>query len=107
MEIDLDGHGGGNPRGAFGFTLTATEIATGWTETRTVRSKAQVHVVAAVADVLEPLQFPIRGIDTGNDSQWRGCPVNARQCPLLSYCSDKGLTLTRSRSGNKNKGAHV
>ncbi len=84
MEIDLDGHEGGNPRGEFCFTLTVTEIATGWTETRTMRNKAQVHVVAAVADVVEHLPFPIRGIDTGNDSQWHRCPVKPTAELLLA-----------------------
>ena len=31
-----------------------------------MRNKAQVHVVAAVADVVEHLLFPIRGIDSDN-----------------------------------------
>ena len=43
-----------------------TNIATGWTENLTVRNKAQMHVVAAVADVVEHLPFPIRGIDSDN-----------------------------------------
>jgi hypothetical protein len=37
VEIDLVGHEGGNPRGQFCFTLTVTDIATGWTENQTVR----------------------------------------------------------------------
>ena len=100
VEIDLVGHEGGNPRGEFCFTLTVTDIATGWTENRTVRNKAQVHVVAAIADVVEHLPFPIRGIDSDNGSEF----INAH---LLKYCTDKGLKFTRSRSGNKNDGAHV
>lgn len=100
VEIDLVGHEGGNPRGEFCFTLTVTDIATGWTENRTVRNKAQVHVVAAIADVVEHLPFPIRGIDSDNGGEF----INAH---LLKYCTDKGLKFTRSRSGNKNDGAHV
>ena len=52
--------GGGNPRGRFCFTLTVTDIATGWAENRTVRDKRQVNVIAAVTDVVEHLQFPIK-----------------------------------------------
>jgi hypothetical protein len=51
VEIDLVGHEGGNSRGEFCFTLTVTDIATGWTENRTVINKAQVHVFAALTDV--------------------------------------------------------
>jgi hypothetical protein len=75
VEIDLVGHEGGNPRGEFCFTLTVTDIATGWTENRAVRNKAQVHVVAAIADVVEHPPFPIRGIDSDNgvNSSMRTC----------------------------------
>ena len=40
VEIDLVGHAGGNSRGEFCFTLDITDIATGWTETRSVKNKA-------------------------------------------------------------------
>ena len=100
VEIDLVGHEGGNPRGEFCFTLTVTDIATGWTENQSVRNKAQVHVFAAIRRVVENLPFPIRGIDSDNGSEF----INAQ---LFRYCQDHDLKFTRSRSGNKNDGAHV
>jgi hypothetical protein len=98
VEIDLVGHDGGNLRGEHCFTLTVTDIATGWTENRTVRNKAQKWVFAALTDIVEHLPFPIRGIDNGAEF------INVE---LLRYCQDSGLKFTRSRSGNKNDGAHV
>jgi hypothetical protein len=100
VEIDLVGHEGGNPRGEFCFTLTVTDIATGWTENRTVANKAQKHVFAAITDVVEHLPFPILGIDSDNGSEF----INDQ---LLRYCQAGNLKFTRSRSGNKNDGAHV
>lgn len=100
VEIDLVGHEGGNSRGEFCFTLTVTDIATGWTENRTVRNKAQIHVFAALTDIVEHLPFPIRGIDSDNGSEF----INDQ---LFRYCQDQQLKFTRSRSGNKNDGAHV
>jgi hypothetical protein len=41
VEIDLVGHKGGNSRGDFCFTLDITDIATGWTQTRSVKNKAE------------------------------------------------------------------
>src|SRR5664279_3077655 len=70
VEIDLVGHEGGNPRGRFCFTLTVTDIATGWTENRTVPDKRQVHVIAAIKDVVQHLPFPIKGIDSDNGSEF-------------------------------------
>jgi hypothetical protein len=100
VEIDLAGHEGGNPHGKFCFTLTVTDIATGWTENRTVASKAQVHVFAALTDVVEHRPFPVKGIDSDNGSEF----INDH---LFRYCQNKKLKFTRSRSGNKNDGAHV
>lgn len=39
LEIDLVGHDGGDNNGQFCFTLTATDVATGWTMNRTVAGK--------------------------------------------------------------------
>ena len=100
VEIDLVGHEGGNPRGKFCFTLTVTDLATGWTENRTVADKRQAHVFAALTDVVEHLPFPIKGIDADNGGEF----INKQ---LYRYCQKKKLKFTRSRSGNKNDGAHV
>src|SRR5665648_592310 len=48
VEIDLVGHEGGVPSGEHAYTLTVTDIATGWTENRSVRNKAQRWVFAAL-----------------------------------------------------------
>lgn len=61
VEIDLVGHEGGNSRGDFCFTLDITDIATGWTETRSVKNKAQRWVYAAVKEALASFPFPIPG----------------------------------------------
>lgn len=100
VEIDLVGHEGGNSRGEFCFTLTITDIATGWTETRSVRNKAQKWVFAAIKDATASFPFPILGIDSDNGSEF----INWE---LLRWCEQEELTFTRSRSGNKNDGAHV
>ena len=39
VEIDLVGHEGGNSFGEFCFTLTVTDVATGWTVNRSVRTR--------------------------------------------------------------------
>ena len=43
VEIDLVSHDGGNAAGEHAWTLTVTDIATGWTESRSVRNKACLH----------------------------------------------------------------
>jgi len=100
VEIDLVGHEGGNSFGEFCFTLTVTDIATGWTVNRSVVNKAAIHVVAAIDHTLAQFPFPILGIDSDNGSEF----INAH---LYEYCLAHEITFTRSRPGNKNDGAHV
>ncbi len=47
VEIDLVSHDGGNTIGPFAFTLTVTDIATGWTENRSVPTKEAKCVLRA------------------------------------------------------------
>jgi hypothetical protein len=100
VEIDLVGHEGGNSFGEFCFTLTMTDISTGWTVNRSVRNKAAIFVVEAIDYAARAFPFPIKGIDSDNGSEF----MNVH---LFEYCSERKITFTRSRPGNKNDGAHV
>ena len=100
VEIDLVGHEGGNASGEHCFTLTVTDIATGWTVNRSVRNKAAKWVFDALEHVIGQFPFPIIGIDSDNGSEF----INDH---LLSWCITNKVTFTRSRPGNSNDGAHV
>jgi hypothetical protein len=100
VEIDLVGHEGGNSSGEFCFTLTVTDIATGWTVNRSVKNKAAIWVFEAIEYVAAQFPFPIYGIDSDNGSEF----INHH---LLAYCTEHRITFTRSRPGNKNDGSHV
>ena len=100
VEIDLVGHEGGNALGEHAYTLTVTDIATGWTENRSVPNKARKWVIAALAEVALIMPFPILGIDSDNGSEF----INHH---LLDWCEQRKVTFTRSRPGNSNDGAHV
>ncbi len=52
VEIDLVGHEGGNSFGEFCFTLTVTDVATGWTVNRSVKNKAAIWVIEAIDHVV-------------------------------------------------------
>ena len=100
VEIDLVGHEGGNAEGEHAYTLTVTDIATGWTENRSVQNKARKWVVAALEAIAKIMPFPLLGIDSDNGSEF----INHH---LLEWCEARKLTFTRSRPGNSNDGAHV
>ena len=100
VEIDLVGHDGGNPAGPHAFTLTVTDIATGWTENRSVPDKTAKCVLAALNDIAYKMPFPILGVDSDNGSEF----INVH---LLQWCTRRQITFTRARPANKNDGCHV
>jgi len=100
VEIDLVGHEGGNAVGEHAYTLTVTDIATGWTENRSVPNKARKWVIAALEEIAKIMPFPILGVDSDNGSEF----INHH---LLTWCQQRKITFTRSRPGNSNDGAHV
>jgi hypothetical protein len=100
VEIDLVGHEGGNANGEFCFTLTMTDISTGWTVNRSVKNKAARWVIEAIDHAASQFPFPLLGIDSDNGAEF----INHH---LFDYCTERKITFTRSRAGNKNDGAHV
>jgi hypothetical protein len=100
VEIDLVWHDGGNRAGGHAFTLTVTDIATGWTENRSVPDKTAKCVLAALNDIARTMPFPILGVDCDNGSEF----INDH---LLGWCQGRQITFTRARPGNKNDGCHV
>jgi len=100
VEVDLVGHEGGISFGEFCFTLTMTDVATGWTVNRSVPNKAAVHVTKAIDHARSAFPFPILGLDSDNGSEF----INAH---LYDYCIERHITFTRSRPHNSNDGCHV
>src|SRR6478735_3419274 len=70
VEIDLVSHDGGNTIGPFAFTLTVTDIATGWTENRSVPTKEAKCVLAALEGIANKMPFPILGVDSDNGAEF-------------------------------------
>ncbi|HTH92633.1 transposase family protein, partial [Mycobacterium sp.] len=87
VEVDLVGHDGGNPAGPHAFTLTVTDIATGWTENRSVPDKTAKCVLAALNDIAYKMPFPILGVDSDNGSEF----INVH---LLQWCTRRQITFT-------------
>ncbi len=100
LQIDLVGHEGGDNNGAFFYSLDATDIATGWTESVTVRSKGERIVSAGLEELRLRFPFHIAGIHSDNGSEF----INHH---LAHWCSSRQITFTRGRSSHKNDQAHV
>lgn len=99
-EMDLVDHSGGNPRGDFAHTLNLTDVHTGWTEMRAVRTKAQKFVFAALQTIRVRFPVPLLGLDSDNGQEF----LNDQ---LLRYCTREHITFTRGRVGRKNDNPYV
>lgn len=88
MEITLVGHNAGKPSGDHLHTVTATDIATGWTENRTVRMISGVGV--ALDEIARMLPFPVLGLDFGNHD------AGVDEI-LLRWCGQRRVTFTHAR----------
>lgn len=100
LEVDLVAHCGASTEGAYLNTLTATDLATGWTECGALPHKTQAAVSAAIEGMRHQLPFPLLGLDSDNGSEF----INDN---LFRYCIDQQITFTRSRPYQKNDQAHV
>jgi len=100
LEIDLVSHEGGNARGDYAYTLDATDVSSGWTETVAVRNRSQHFVFAGLENAMARFPFAILGIDSDNGSEF----INNH---LIRYCHRNKITFTRSRPYRKNDNCFV
>ena len=100
MEADLVAHCGTHADGSYLYTLTLTDIPTGWTECLPLLNRSQEAVVAALKRARQLLPFPLLGIDTDNGAEF----INAE---LLAFCEQAQLTFTRGRPRRSNDQCYV
>ena len=93
LEIDLVAHCGGRLEGRFIWTLVATDIATGWSESLPVITRDGASVLAAIQRLRQQFPFPLRGIDADNDPAF----MNAL---MEQWCDapKQEIELSRSRA---------
>ncbi len=69
LEADLVAHCGTDIEGGYLYTLTLTDVATGWTECLPLLYRSQETVLAAFQRARTLFPFPILGIDTDNGGE--------------------------------------
>jgi len=100
LEVDGVSHSGEIAAGEWIWTISATDLSTGWTERVPVMGRGQLGVLAAVKRIREQLPFELLGIhpDNGNEFlNWH----------LIKWCRDEKILISRSRPEHKNDNAHV
>ena len=102
VEADTVAHCGNSLSGDFVWSLTMTDIFSGWTENRATWNKGALGVMAQIENVESMLPFPLLGFDCDNGSEF----LNHH---LHRYLANRPLPaqFTRSRPYRKNDSAHV
>jgi len=95
LEADLVAHCGVDIEGGYLYTLTLTDVATGWTECLPLLYRSQETVLAALQRTRALFPFPILGIDTDNGGEF----INET---VIAYCEQEQITFTRGRPSLKN-----
>ena len=94
LEADLVAHCGIQAEGGYLYTLTLTDIATGWTECIPLLYRSRETVLAAIQRARTLFPFPILGIDTDNGGEF----INE---VIIAYCEQEHITFTRGRPYQK------
>lgn len=102
VEADTVAHCGNSLAGDFIWSLTLTDIHTGWTECRATWNNGATGVVKQIKNIEADLPFELKGFDCDNGSEF----LNYH---LVRYFTDHKprVKFTRSRPYKKNDNAHV
>ena len=100
LQADLVFHSGESLRGFHLTTLTAIDIATGWTELEPVWGLGMSRVGGAIGRIAGRLPFALTALHTDNGSEF----INRG---LSDWCQRHGIARTRGRPYKKNDQAWV
>ena len=102
LEADTVAHCGTSLEGDFIWSVTYTDIFSGWTSLRAVFNKGAEGIVAATRDAEKALPFAVAGFDCDNGSEF----LNWH---LVRYFQERRhkVAFTRSRPYHKNDNGHV
>ena len=102
MEVDTVSHGGGSASGQFMWSLTMTDIHSGWTELYGLWGGSGSELCVGASKIEARIPFELLGFDCDNGSEFLN---SVMENYLLNR--KKKVKWTRSRPYKKNDQAHV
>ncbi len=102
MEADTVSHGGGSSSGEFLWSLTLTDLHTGWTELAALWGNSGSEVRVGLESIEKRMPFELLGFDSDNGSEFLNIVLEEY---LLTR--ERAVKWTRSRPYKKNDQAHV
>jgi transposase InsO family protein len=100
FEMDLVAHCGGRMSGAFIWTLSITDVSSGWTECAALIARTSDNVIAALQRIMLQSPIPVLGLDADNDSVF----ISES---FIGWCKQNAIEFTRSRPYKKNDQAFI
>jgi hypothetical protein len=99
-QIDTVHHCGQTTSGQYLHTLTATDVASGWIELRSLLNNAHKWTFQALSNIKTTAILPVLEFHSDNGSEFIN---NATEI----WCTDNGIPFTRSRDHKKNDNCFV
>jgi len=102
VEADTVAHCGTSLLGQFAWTLTVTDLYSGWTENRATWSKDSYRILKVIMEIEDGLPFYLQGFASDNGSEF----INEN---LVNYFGNRKVPVNfvRRRPYKKNDNAHV
>lgn len=102
MQADTVAHGGSSMEGDFVYSLTFTDILSGWTENRATWNKGAHDVLAQIEDIEQELPFVIQGFHSDNGSEFLNHHLYRHYAKR-----QEPVSQSRGRPRHGNDSAHV
>ncbi len=101
VEADTVAHCGNSLSGKFAWSLTMTDVSTGWTNNRAFFGKGADETLSAIISIHDSLPYTLKSLNVDNGTEF----LNRY---FLEYFRRKNsVKLTRSRPYRKNDNCHV
>jgi hypothetical protein len=100
IQIDLVEHCGQSPEGAFLFTVSVTDIGSGWWEGEVVMGKTAWHIALSLGRIQHRFPFPWKEIHSDNGSEFINDTV-------WRFAQHHKIAFSRSRPYGKNDNCFI
>jgi hypothetical protein len=100
LSLDTVAHCGDSLKGEHLWTLNATDVYTGWTETITIKNRARKWIVEGHEEILPSFPFEVIACNYDGGSEF----INYE---MVDYACLHNYQMTRSRPYHSNDNAHV
>lgn len=101
IEADTVAHCGSSLSGKFAWSITVTDVFSGWTNNRAMHHKTADGTLSAIIKIDQLLPFSVKSFNVDNGTEF------LNRYFVEYFKSRKEIKLTRSRTYRKNDNCHV